>query len=812
MGTAESGISTNKTNIASLTTDLSDLTSRVSTAEETIKEHTDAIELNANNIAANIKSIATNATAITAVSNRVQRFEDVIGIDANGDVYIKGLRNFYTEGGTIGMAGLGSGGSGGGGGTAGLGSVTVRVNGQDYITDASGIVTIPSYPTSLPASDVYAWAKAATKPTYTASEVGALSVSGGTVTGDFGVKNTYGGILIKNSQNGNNGYIVYEGGTSWAVTDNNWYNTYQIYHTGNFNPANYLPLSGGTLSGDITLGDTYNSAWKAINFNRNGTSAFIGINSGNELEAGFHNGYLKVSGASFNYVTPNGVHTVIHSGNYSSYALPLSGGTIGNPLTIASSSDNKIILNETGSDVKYQYIEFQNQGVRYGILGTFGDDDIKWNNKTIIHSGNYSDYALPLSGGTIKGSGNYASTPLCVESTNISYVGVALKAGTRGDVGALRYYEALGVGLINVETNAEIAVSDIPYFTTDAGATRYAIPTLNRDNSLSIQTTSMSRYLNFGSAPFSWSGSYTYPLIWSSADKENTGDVWVMIAMPHIPYLEKDKRGYTGTTWGARIRFEANTTSNVVWDIGTASDDTFSIVRDGNYVFNIFGGGNAAYGGTVEISKYSWDGTLVVGKDGKDKAVIGYCGSSTNGVVFGGHNSGLSQWAPVNVSGSAVYLRYNENIVLDVTNARVGITGNLAVSGGATFGGDVYSEGTMAMAKLASSSDRKLKDNIAEVSAEQSMSIIRQLKPTTWNWKKDGKKSYGFIAQEVEPIVPEMVVDMGHLHLEYNQLHAFEIGAIQHIDSEVDKLKKDLAIANGRIEVLENELKQYRRA
>lgn len=41
-----------------------------------------------------------------------------------------------------------------------------------YNVTSNGI-TIPAYPTTLPASDVYAWAKAKTKPTYTASEVGA---------------------------------------------------------------------------------------------------------------------------------------------------------------------------------------------------------------------------------------------------------------------------------------------------------------------------------------------------------------------------------------------------------------------------------------------------------------------------------------------------------------------------------------------------------------------------------------------------------------------------------------------------------------
>lgn len=36
---------------------------------------------------------------------------------------------------------------------------------------------ITDFPTSMPASDVYAWAKASTKPTYTASEVGAAASS-----------------------------------------------------------------------------------------------------------------------------------------------------------------------------------------------------------------------------------------------------------------------------------------------------------------------------------------------------------------------------------------------------------------------------------------------------------------------------------------------------------------------------------------------------------------------------------------------------------------------------------------------------------
>lgn len=52
------------------------------------------------------------------------------------------------------------------------GTVTrVDIGSTQYAPDASGVVGLPAYPTSLPASDVYAWAKAATKPSYSFSEL-----------------------------------------------------------------------------------------------------------------------------------------------------------------------------------------------------------------------------------------------------------------------------------------------------------------------------------------------------------------------------------------------------------------------------------------------------------------------------------------------------------------------------------------------------------------------------------------------------------------------------------------------------------------
>ena len=108
--------------------------------------------------------------------------------------------------------------------------------------------------------DVYPWAKAASKPTYTAAEVGALALSGGTLTGNV---ITIGSFILANSG-------AYPQLTFRATADNserllfrhgndlkwryNGTNDGIIYHSGNFNPGNYLLLSGGTMTGDITFG------------------------------------------------------------------------------------------------------------------------------------------------------------------------------------------------------------------------------------------------------------------------------------------------------------------------------------------------------------------------------------------------------------------------------------------------------------------------------------------------------------------------------------------------------------------------------
>ena len=55
--------------------------------------------------------------------------------------------------------------------TNNAGTVTQVKVGTTAYNPSSGVVSLPAYPTTLPASDVYSWAKASTKPSYTLDEV-----------------------------------------------------------------------------------------------------------------------------------------------------------------------------------------------------------------------------------------------------------------------------------------------------------------------------------------------------------------------------------------------------------------------------------------------------------------------------------------------------------------------------------------------------------------------------------------------------------------------------------------------------------------
>lgn len=104
---------------------------------------------------------------------------------------------------------------------------------------------------------------------------------------------------------------------------------------------------------------------------------------------------------------------------------------------------------------------------------------------------------------------------------------------------------------------------------------------------------------------------------------------------------------------------------------------------------------------------------------------------------------------------------------------------------------DVFGANTLFAPSFTPTSDRKLKENIVPVS--NGLDIVCGLQGVEYDLKINGKASSGFIAQDVEEIVPHAVVEKDEiLRLNYNSLAAYHNEAIKELKGMIDELKSEI--------------------
>ena len=89
-------------------------------------------------------------------------------------------------------------------------------------------------------------------------------------------------------------------------------------------------------------------------------------------------------------------------------------------------------------------------------------------------------------------------------------------------------------------------------------------------------------------------------------------------------------------------------------------------------------------------------------------------------------------------------------------------------------------------------SDRRLKENIAPIT--YGLNEVLQLNPVSFSWKDDNNKNkqFGFIAQEVQEIMPEAIIEGDYLGLEKDAIYATLVIAIQELKSQNDDLQQQI--------------------
>ena len=119
-----------------------------------------------------------------------------------------------------------------------------------------------------------------------------------------------------------------------------------------------------------------------------------------------------------------------------------------------------------------------------------------------------------------------------------------------------------------------------------------------------------------------------------------------------------------------------------------------------------------------------------------------------------------------------------------------------------TEGGALICNGNVTANSTTIASDARLKDNVKDF--VDPLSKVLQLRTVTFTWndqvKHAGKEDIGFIAQEVQKVVPEFVQEVDvlgtleekRLSVDYAKMSALNTGAIQQLYLEIAKLKAEI--------------------
>jgi len=160
-------------------------------------------------------------------------------------------------------------------------------------------------------------------------------------------------------------------------------------------------------------------------------------------------------------------------------------------------------------------------------------------------------------------------------------------------------------------------------------------------------------------------------------------------------------------------------------------------------------------------------------------------------------------------AANSVDLNYNNNTKLQTTNTGISVTG------GGIFSGNISGSSTshLTMAQISSSgdvvadgdvvafnsSDKRLKDNIKVIKG--SLDKIGEIRGVEfdWNdkspaWARERGHDVGVVAQEVQKIIPEIVIERknGYLGVDYKRIVPLLIESIKELTSEVRDLKTEV--------------------
>ena len=284
-----------------------------------------------------------------------------------------------------------------------------------------------------------------------------------------------------------------------------------------------------------------------------------------------------------------------------------------------------------------------------------------------------------------------------------------------------------------------------------------------------------------------------------------------MFSMSANAQLEVESSGDVRVT--KKLQVSGTTTFNSNISVGTN-------VQSGKklYVYSSGSGGGNQYG---TYSKINW------GNAGNKYAVYGYC-TGGGGSLIGVHGEAsattdVKAYGVYGVAGGATggknygvfgSLKTDNTFGAGVYGTNDGTIQQLSDRYAGYFRGETYVNGNLSSLTSRQTSDARLKTNIRDIKTE-AIQKVKYLHPIQYQWQqveevvkndtatikvqhfsKDidlKQQHYGFLAQELQKLFPELVQKEGdgYLSVNYIELIPIMVQALQELSAEVDILKQE---------------------
>ena len=504
--------------------------------------------------------------------------------------------------------------------------------------------------------------------------------------------------------------------------------------------AAYASLSGA-MFGANNLSDVADAAGSRSNLGlgTGDSPTFAGLNTTGDVSFGDNDKAIFGAGGDFQ---------IVHDGN-NSYISDFGTGSIwlksnGPNISLLDGSNNYMVRANTSNSVDLYHNtakKLSTTSTGIDVTGTVTADGLTVDGNILDNAG-------------FKVKGYY---------TNNAADGYNVNLGVTGNTGYLQSLNGLSLNTLSLDA--------------DTLAVRTGSSYRNRLNIGSGGDISF--YEDTGTTPkFFWDASAESLGIGTSSP---TGDLTIGTSSPRIDFLESN--GSTGFDNTILIR----------------DNDVFSIQtrNGGNFVSNDYRSTANASGALTHEWRIGNAEKMRINSSGN--VGIGTSSPNTELDVFGGVRStssgGYNQITTTSIGDAA--FSNNGNNWLTVKNGvpanamRIDSSGNLLV--GTTSGSDkVVVNGTVSATNFNTTSDATLKTNVETLTG--SLDAVNALRGVSFDWIENGGSEVGFIAQEVEEVLPEVVStnDQGIKSVKYGNMVAVLVEALKEQQLRIEALEAKL--------------------